>query len=72
MKELISTTDPTIIALVKHLLESEHIKVFEMDVHMSNLEGSIGIFPKRLFVLKKDLTESLKILTDNQIQLKAS
>ncbi|NOX74113.1 MAG: DUF2007 domain-containing protein, partial [Alphaproteobacteria bacterium] len=42
MKELIRTNDPTIIAFAKALLSGEGIDCFELDVHMSVLEGSIG------------------------------
>ncbi|MFT5159642.1 MAG: hypothetical protein ACI9ZD_001246, partial [Paracoccaceae bacterium] len=47
MKELISTNDPTVIAFAKALLSGEGIDWFELDVHMSVLEGSIGIMPRR-------------------------
>lgn len=54
MRELLRTTDPTVIPFARVLLESEDIEAFELDVHMSALEGSIGIFPRRLMVRERD------------------
>ncbi len=50
MRELLRTTDPTLIAFASALLDGEGIETFQMDVHMSVLEGSIGILPRRLMV----------------------
>ena len=69
MKELLRTNDPTMIAFASALLEGEDIDVFEMDVHMSVLEGSIGILPRRLMVRDADLFRARAILTDNDIPL---
>jgi hypothetical protein len=54
MKELLRTTDPTEIAFATALLKAEGIAVFELDVHMSLLEGSLGILPRRLMVADRD------------------
>ncbi len=67
MKELLRTTDPTIIAFATALLEGEGIDCFAMDVHMSVLEGSIGIFPRRLMVRDKDMFLARAVLQDNKI-----
>ncbi|MFD0981706.1 putative signal transducing protein [Tropicimonas aquimaris] len=67
MKEVLRTTDPTVIALAKSLLDGEDIDWFEMDVHMSVLEGSIGILPRRLMVLDSDLFMARAVLRDNQL-----
>lgn len=67
MKELLRTTDPTIIAYASALLTGEGIDWFEMDVNMSVLEGSIGIFPRRLMVIDDDHGEALQVLHDNDI-----
>ena len=69
MKELMRTNDPTLIAFALALLEGEDIDVFEMDVHMSVLEGSIGILPRRLMVREVDLVRAKSVLTDNEIPL---
>lgn len=67
MKELMRTTDPTAIAFAKALLEGEGIDCFEMDVHMSVLEGSIGILPRRLMVREKDHFRASAVLRDNDL-----
>ena len=69
MKELLRTNDPTIIAYATALLEGEGIDCFAMDVHMSVLEGSIGILPRRLMVHPKDLFVAKSIMKDNEIDL---
>jgi hypothetical protein len=69
MKELLSTTDPTLIAFATALLQGEDIRCFDLDVHMSILEGSIGIMPRRLMVADRDLFMARAIMTDNDIEL---
>ncbi len=67
MKQLLRTTDPATIAFAQALLQGEGIDCFEMDVNMSVLEGSIGIFPRRLMVLDRDFDRALTTLNDNGI-----
>ena len=67
MKELLRTTDPTVIAFATALLEGEGIAVFPMDVHMSVLEGSIGILPRRLMVRRQDHFRAAAVIADNGI-----
>ncbi len=69
MKELLRTTDPTIIAYATALLQGEGIDCFAMDVHMSVLEGSIGILPRRLMVREQDLFMATTVMRDNEIEL---
>jgi hypothetical protein len=69
MKQLLRTTDPMKIIYAKALLAGDDINCFEMDVHMSVLEGSVGILPRRLMVLDDDLAEARQILTDNDFEL---
>lgn len=68
MKELLRTNDPTAIAFATALLDAEGIATFEMDVHMSVLEGSLGILPRRLMVRDADLFLARTILRDNGIE----
>ena len=69
MKELLRSTDPTILAFATALLEGEDIDCFQMDVNMSILEGGIGIFPRRLMVHADDYDDALQVMTDNEIDL---
>ncbi|NKX43044.1 DUF2007 domain-containing protein [Roseicyclus persicicus] len=67
MLEIMRSTDPTEIAFASALLSGEGIEVFEMDVHMSVLEGSIGILPRRLLVRRDDADEARTVLRDNDL-----
>jgi hypothetical protein len=67
MRELLRSNDPTIIAFASALLEGEGIAVFQMDVHMSILEGSLGILPRRLMVRDADHWRARIVLSDNEI-----
>ena len=67
MKELLRSTDPTVIAFATALLEGEDIEVFDLDVHMSILDGSLGILPRRLMVRDADLFMARAVLRDNDI-----
>jgi hypothetical protein len=69
MKELLRTNDPTTIAYATALLQGEDIDCFAMDVHMSVLEGSVGVLPRRLMVRDADLYRAERTLTDNHIDL---
>jgi hypothetical protein len=67
MKELLRTTDPLLITRVADLLAAEGIVSFPVDQHMSVLEGSLGILPRRLMVADRDLLLARAILRDNRI-----
>ncbi|QIE41702.1 putative signal transducing protein [Meridianimarinicoccus aquatilis] len=69
MRELLRTTDPTIVAFATALLQGEDIDCFPIDVHMSVLEGSIGVLPRRVMVRDEDLVRARTVLTDNGIPL---
>ncbi|WP_068108921.1 putative signal transducing protein [Tropicimonas marinistellae] len=69
MKEVLRTNDPTVIAFAKSLLAGEDIDCFEMDVHMSVLEGSIGVLPRRLMVRDADLFMARAALRDNDLDV---
>lgn len=68
MKELLRTTDPTEIAFATALLDGEGIASFALDVHMSILDGSMGILPRRLMVADRDLFMARAICRDNGLE----
>lgn len=68
MKDIVRTTDPTLIAFGSALLRAEGIDCFVLDVHMSILEGGIGLFPRRLVVAERDAFRARAILRDNGIE----
>ncbi|PYE84649.1 DUF2007 domain-containing protein [Pseudoroseicyclus aestuarii] len=69
MKELLRTNDPTVIAFATALLDGEGIDCFVLDVNTSIMEGSIGILPRRLMVLERDLADAERAMRDNEVDL---
>lgn len=67
MRELLRTNDPTVIAFSTALLRGEGIACFVLDVHMSVLDGSIGVLPRRVMVAERDLFRARAILRDNGV-----
>ncbi len=65
MKELLRTTNPLLMARAADLLEGEGIASFALDQHMSVLEGSLGILPRRLMVADRDHFMARAILREN-------
>ena len=68
MKELLRTNDITLIAFTKHVLCEVDIAVFELDVNMSVLEGSIGILPQRLMVIDEEYEIAFDTMIENGIE----
>jgi len=68
MKELLRTNDITLIAFTKHVLSEVDIAVFELDVNMSVLEGSIGILPQRLMVIDEEYEIAYDTMIENGIE----
>jgi hypothetical protein len=67
MKDILRTTDPTTIAFCTALLRAEGIDCFVLDVHMSVLEGGIGVLPRRMVVADRDAFRARAILRDNGV-----
>lgn len=70
MKELLRTTDPTVIAFATALLEGEGITVFALDVHTSGFGGGLMGFPYRLMVAQRDHFMASAVLRENGVELK--
>ena len=68
MEELLKTTDPTIISAATAYLKGEGIEAFVFDVHMSVLEGSLGILPRRLMVRDEDLIRARRLMVLLEIE----
>lgn len=64
MLELLATNDPVVLSLVQSLLEEAGIPVLVADAHMSVLEGSIGVFPRRVLVPRAQHDEARQFLVD--------
>ncbi|MDK9695626.1 MAG: DUF2007 domain-containing protein [Siculibacillus sp.] len=64
MEELVRSNDPVLIATVEALLTGADIVHFVADRHMSVLEGSIGIFARRVMVDADEVSRARRLLTD--------
>lgn len=49
------------------MLDGEDIETYPLDVHMSALEGGIGVFPRRLMVRDEDFFAARVVMADNGI-----
>ena len=67
MEELLRTNDITVIAYANAILAGSGIDVFELDVNISVLEGSIGILPRRLMVRSDDLIKAQQLMREYEI-----
>jgi hypothetical protein len=65
MKELLRTSDPTIIPFATALLAAEGIETFALDVHMS----ALAIVPQRLMVGDRNEFMARAILRDNGVSV---
>lgn len=62
MEELLRSNDPVRLSFARHVLEAEGIGFLQFDDHMSVLEGSIGILPRRIMVASGDLAHARRAL----------
>ena len=69
MREILRTTDPTLVPFAQALLSAEDITCFVFDANMSVLEGSLGILPRRVAVAERDYFRARAILIDNGIEV---
>ena len=65
MKELIRTTDPLRLIRAQDVLRADGIETYALDQHMSVLEGSLGILPRRLMVADRDHFMASAILREH-------
>ncbi|MBO0664131.1 DUF2007 domain-containing protein [Jiella sp. MQZ9-1] len=64
MKELVRSNDAVLISFVDALLNDAEIPHFVADSHMSILDGSIGVLPRRILVDPDHLIQARRILRD--------
>lgn len=65
MKELLRTTDPLRLIRAQDVLRADGIETYALDQHMSILEGSLGILPRRLMVADRDHFMAQSILREH-------
>lgn len=68
MEEILRTTAALDVTFAEALLKGEGIRCFVVGENMAALEGSIGIFPRRLMVAEADAFVAAAVLRDNGIE----
>ena len=64
MRELVRTNDAVLISAIEALLKGADIGHLLVDANISVLEGSIGIFPRRILVEEDELEAARALLED--------
>jgi len=64
MHELVRTNDAVLITAIEALLNGAQIEHMVVDRNMSVLEGSIGIFPRRILVAENQLDDARQLLEE--------
>jgi hypothetical protein len=64
VRELVRTNDAVLISALEALLNGARIKHMVVDQNMSVLEGSIGIFPRRILVGEDQIDAARRLLDE--------
>ncbi len=64
MRELVRTNDAVLISAIEALLKGADITHMVVDQNMSVLEGSIGIFPRRILVGDDEIDAARRLLEE--------
>jgi hypothetical protein len=64
LRELVRTNDAVLISAIEALLNGADIAHMTVDQNMSVLEGSIGIFPRRILVGEAQLAAARRLLSE--------
>jgi hypothetical protein len=68
VKELLRTNDMALLSFVDALLSETEIPYVLADVHMSAMEGSLGVLPRRVLVNDDDWNEAVELLSDAGVE----
>jgi hypothetical protein len=64
LRELVRTNDAVLISALEALLNGARIAHMVVDQNMSVMEGSIGIFPRRILVGEDQIQAARRLLQD--------
>lgn len=67
MKPIVKTNDPVTISFIEALFNEANIGYLVLDNHMSIVEGSLGIIPRRILVEDENFTAARQILIDAEL-----
>ena len=70
MLELLRSNDPVYLSFVRHVLEEEGIGFVQLDDHMSAMEGSLGILPRRIMVSEKEIERARRVLGNASLTIR--
>jgi len=68
MKELLRTNDIVLLSYLEHRLSEAGLAFFLIDAHMSVMEGSIGVLPRRILVTTEDMEAAQAILAEVRLE----
>lgn len=69
MIELLRTNDPVLVSFAEALLKDSGITYQVLDLHMSVVEGSLGVLPRRLAVRDEEADRARTLLVDAGIDV---
>lgn len=64
MRDVLKTNNPVMLDFAQVLLADAGIQAIVFDDHMSVMDGSLGILPRRLMVADDDVARATAILKD--------
>jgi hypothetical protein len=64
LRELVRTNDAVLISAIEALLKGANIAHLVVDQNMSIMEGSIGIFPRRILVGEDQVRTARQLLQE--------
>ena len=64
MRELVRTNDAVVVSAIVALLDGAGIPHLVLDQHMSVLEGSLGILPRRILVDHDHVSAARRLIRD--------
>ena len=64
MREIMRTNDVVVLSFAQSLLADGGLYPLVADANISVLEGSIGVFPRRLMVLDEDWSTARRLLEE--------
>ena len=70
MEELLRSNDVVYLSFVRHVLDEEGIDYLQLDDHMSVLEGSVGVLPRRIMVASALLSRARLALGNVSLTIK--
>jgi hypothetical protein len=68
VKELLRTNDLVLVSFVRALLDDAEIPYAVLDSHMSVVEGSLGVLPRRILVSEARLALARRVMSDNGLE----